>query len=125
MLKILKDKFGFDSLRPIQEKVVNESLNNSDILVISPTSSGKSLCYQLPALIQNGLTIVISPLKSLIYDQYLNLRKKNIKTTLLMSDVGIREKQIIYNNLKSENLNFDILYTTPETLNTNLELNEI
>ena len=75
MLKVLKDKFGFDSLRPIQEKVVNESLNNTDILVISPIVLVNHYC-QLPALIQGGLTVVISPLKSLIYDQYLNLKKE-------------------------------------------------
>lgn len=125
MLQILKNKFGFDSLRPIQEKVVNAALENKDILVISPTSSGKSLCFQLPALIQGGLTIVISPLKSLIYDQYISLKKKNVKTTLLMSDIGIKEKKAILNNLKPDNLNFNILYTTPETLYTNFELSEI
>ena len=125
MLTTLKNNFGFDSLRPIQEKVVNEAIKNTDILVVSPTSSGKSLCFQLPALYQGGLTIVISPLKSLIYDQYLGLKKKNIKATLLMSDIGVKERNIILDNLKPNNLKFNLLYTTPETLYTNFELTEI
>ena len=124
MLSVLKNNFGFDSLRPIQDKVVNEAIKNTDILVVSPTSSGKSLCFQLPALYQGGLTVVISPLKSLIYDQYLGLKKKNIKA-LLMSDIGIKERTIILENLKPNNLKFNLLYTTPETLYTNFELTEI
>ena len=121
-LSTLKNKFNYEKLRPIQEKVVKETYNKSDIFVLSPTSSGKSLCYQLPALINPGLSIVISPLKSLIYDQVLHLKQKKIATTFICGDVSINEKEMIYSGLAFDNLKFKLLYTTPETLYTNLEL---
>ena len=67
--KTLKEYFGYSSFRNPQKEIINDSLSNKDQLVILPTGSGKSICYQLPALIQKGVTIVISPLKSLIVDQ--------------------------------------------------------
>ena len=65
----LEDIFGFKELRPFQAQVVDASLMGKDIMVISPTGSGKSLCFQLPALVNEGMTIVFSPLRSLIFDQ--------------------------------------------------------
>ena len=73
---ILRNKFGYIDFLNIQKKAVEYTLDNKDFLVIAKTSAGKSLCYQLPALCQNGLTIIISPLKSLINDQIDNLKKK-------------------------------------------------
>jgi len=122
--KILKDKFKYENLRPLQENVVKETFNKTDIFVLSPTSSGKSLCFQLPALINEGLSVVISPLKSLIYDQALHLKQKKISTTFICSDVSISDKKEIYDGLDYNNLKFKLLYTTPETLYTNLELLE-
>jgi bloom syndrome protein len=134
---ILVNKFGFHELRDIQKKVINASLKKKDIIVLSPTSSGKSLCFQIPALLFPGVTIVISPLRSLIYDQVLNLKNKNIESFYLSSDTGVKQRKILFerleqlkssngiNNLfkKHNNLGESILlYTTPETLNTNLDL---
>ena len=75
-LDILKSYFGFYSFRDKQEEIVEDALKNIDQFVVLPTGSGKSICYQLPALIQKGVTIVVSPLKSLILDQVANLQKK-------------------------------------------------
>ena len=65
----LEKVFGFKNLKPFQQQVIDSMLMDDDILVISPTGSGKSLCFQLPALLCEGMTIVLSPLRSLIYDQ--------------------------------------------------------
>ena len=77
--KSLKEYFGYDSFRNPQKDIIQDALANKDQFVILPTGSGKSICYQLPALLQKGITVVISPLKSLINDQVANLEKKGIK----------------------------------------------
>ena len=69
----LKKFFGFDNFREAQEKIIKGAIKKYDQLVILPTGSGKSICYQLPGLIENGYTIIISPLMSLIKDQIYNL----------------------------------------------------
>ena len=81
-LDILKSRFGFDKFRDKQQEIVEDALKNIDQFVVLPTGSGKSICYQLPALIQNGITIVVSPLKSLILDQVANLEKKILNQML-------------------------------------------
>ena len=78
--KTLQEKFGYSKLRDFQEKVINASIKKKDIIVLSPTSSGKSLCYQLPAILYRGLSVIICPLKSLIYDQVSNLKSKGIES---------------------------------------------
>merc|ERR1712146_735920 len=108
-----------------QKLAVETSLDNKDILVIAKTSAGKSLCYQLPALCLNGLTIVISPLKSLIEDQVNNLKKKNIDCFTLYGDMDISSKNELYGKLLNNCLEGTLLYTTPETLECNTEFNII
>jgi len=112
-LENLSKYFGFNKLRPFQEKVLNHLGN--DLLILSPTGSGKSLCYQLPAITENGLTIVLSPLKSLIEDQVQALKTKNVKVALLNSDVAKKDKGSIYKKISTDG-QLDLLYTTPETL---------
>ena len=119
--KTLKKRFGFDSLRSIQQKVVYASFTNDDIIVLSPTGGGKSLCYQLPAILSDSLTIVISPLRSLIYDQVQSLKRKGITTCLLSGDVSTKDKKEIFNNLQLISIPYDLIYTTPETLLSNYE----
>ena len=122
--KILNDNFGYSSFRTPQKEIISDSLDNKDQLVILPTGSGKSICYQLPALIQKGITIVISPLKSLIVDQVANLKNKNIESDALYGDIGEVKKKSILNSMICENYSKHIIYTTPETLENNDEFFE-
>jgi ATP-dependent DNA helicase RecQ len=67
--QLLQNTFGFDEFRPLQEAVVDKILNREDVLLILPTGGGKSLCYQLPALLMEGVVVVVSPLLALMQDQ--------------------------------------------------------
>ena len=99
---VLNNIFGFKSLKPFQEKVVDAMLKDHNIIVISPTGSGKSLCFQLPALLCEGITVVLSPLKSLIFDQVKALQDKGIKAELMNGDLGIRKKKELFDELKKK-----------------------
>ena len=96
--------FGFDALRPFQQKVYDYIVKNpkSNIFILSPTSSGKSLCFQYPGWVGEGLTVVISPLKSLIYDQITSLNSKEMNACVFPGDRHISHYRFVY--------------TTPETL---------
>ena len=83
--KILKDIFGHNGFRHLQEEGVDSILNNQDLLMILPTGGGKSLVYQLPTLIKNGITIVISPLIALMQDQVSALKAQNISADMISS----------------------------------------
>ncbi len=112
--QILKDIFGYDSFRPLQEEIIQNVLSMKDSLVIMPTGGGKSLCYQIPALIFEGLTIVISPLISLMKDQVEQLRQLGIKTALLNSSLSSEEYQFNFQSVKSKTAK--LLYLAPESL---------
>jgi ATP-dependent DNA helicase RecQ len=116
--KILKDYWGFDSFRPLQKEVIESILNDNDTLALMPTSGGKSLCYQVPAMAKEGMCLVISPLIALMKDQVENIRKKGITAFAIYS--GMSKKEII-NTLKvSVNSNCKFLYVSPERLETSL-----
>ena len=116
----LKKFFGFDTFRAVQEKIIKGALKGYDQLVILPTGSGKSLCYQLPALIEDGYTIIISPLMSLIKDQVANLRDKNIEAAAVFSGNSEKDKMYIYSSILRDEAPFKIIYTTPESIESNV-----
>jgi len=110
--KILKKHFGFDSFRGTQEEIIQRTLNNQHSLVIMPTGSGKSLTYQIPALMFDDLTVVISPLIALMKDQVDGLQKRNIDAIYINSSLDKTERERRYRGI-GEGL-YTILYVTPE-----------
>jgi ATP-dependent DNA helicase RecQ len=111
---ILKNTFGYDEFRLQQEAAITQVLNKKDALVIMPTGGGKSLCYQIPAMIFEGMTIVISPLISLMKDQVEQLREYDIPSVYLNS--SLRPEAYDYNVKKILNGEVKLLYVAPETL---------
>jgi ATP-dependent DNA helicase RecQ len=110
----LKHFFGYDSFRPGQKKIIEAALQNKDLLTIMPTGGGKSLCFQLPALLREGITIVVSPLIALMQDQVDALQDNGISATFLNSTLEYEERRsrqiaILENKIK-------LLYVAPERL---------
>jgi ATP-dependent DNA helicase RecQ len=111
---ILKSIFGFDILRPSQIPVVESILSGHDTLAIMPTGGGKSLCYQLPALTSEGITIVISPLIALMVDQVTSLRKNGVEACFLNSSQSSSEQSDNMDKIKSGVIK--LVYVSPEKL---------
>lgn len=109
---MLQNYFNIPSFRSSQEEVINAVLNKQDVLVIMPTGMGKSLCYQLPALLFSGLTVVISPLISLMKDQVQSLKKRNIDAEFINSSISKNEREKRYRNLKDGR--YKLIYVSPE-----------
>lgn len=114
---ILQNYFGYSHFRPGQMDIINSILNDQDTLVIMPTGGGKSLCYQVPAILKNKLTIVISPLIALMKDQVDKLTSQNIPAAMLNSSLSPTEQKYILNNCKANN--YKLLYVSPERLQNN------
>ncbi|MEZ4819469.1 MAG: ATP-dependent DNA helicase RecQ [Bdellovibrionota bacterium] len=112
MLGILQSRFGLDHFRRGQQEIIRSILAGQDTLAVMPTGGGKSLCYQLPALINQGITIVISPLISLMRDQVTNLRGKNIPAGCIHSGQSPIEKRQVFREI--ENNDAYLLYLSPE-----------
>ncbi|MBS1615967.1 MAG: DNA helicase RecQ [Bacteroidetes bacterium] len=110
----LQHFFGYSSFRPGQEAIINHVLSGQDALVLMPTGGGKSICYQLPALMMEGLTIVVSPLIALMKDQVDALRQNGIPAGLLNSSQSQEEQQAIWTQLRNGRLK--LLYIAPERL---------
>lgn len=112
--EILKDIFGYDSFRPLQLEIIKSLLAGKDTLAIMPTGGGKSLCYQIPALIFKGITIVVSPLISLMQDQVSSLKENGVPAEFLNSSLEFSEYLETVKKLKDGEIK--IVYVSPEGL---------
>lgn len=115
-LQILKTYFGYDSFRPGQEEIIDQILAGRDALAIMPTGAGKSLCYQVPALMLSGITIVISPLISLMMDQVKALNEAGIHAAYINS--SLTENQVAKALEFAKAGRYKIVYVAPERLET-------
>ena len=116
MHKTLLKYFGYTQFRPLQEDIINDVLSGKDTFVLMPTGGGKSLCFQLPALLMQGMTIVVSPLISLMKDQVDTLVANGIEAAYLNSTLSYSEIQEIKASITSESNPIKILYIAPERL---------
>ncbi|HNN91557.1 MAG TPA: DNA helicase RecQ [Pseudomonadota bacterium] len=110
----LKRFFGYDSFRPLQEQIIADSLAGRDVFALLPTGGGKSLCYQLPALLRPGLTVVISPLIALMKDQVDALTDNGVPATYLNSTLSAEEARTRFRHLHAGELK--LLFVAPERL---------
>ena len=122
-LDILQEYWGYDSFRPMQEEIVSAALDGKDVLAILPTGGGKSVCFQVPALLREGIAIVVTPLIALMKDQVQNLNDKGIKALCVNAGMGHREVDIVLNNAAYGDFKF--LYVSPERLGTRLFKNYV
>ncbi|XP_056646020.1 ATP-dependent DNA helicase Q1-like [Diorhabda sublineata] len=114
ILDILKEVFNFENFRLKQLTAINATLSKQDVLLLMPTGGGKSLVYQLPALVDGGLTVVISPLIALIEDQLISLKKMDIEAATINASTARREKKVIQDLMVTKNSKLRILFVTPE-----------
>ena len=121
--KTLKQFWGFDQFRSSQEQIILSVINGKDTLALLPTGGGKSLCYQLPAIILEGTCLVISPLLALMRDQLLSLQSLGIEAELLSSDLDEFEEETVYSRCKEGVTK--VLFVSPERLQNQLFLRNI
>ena len=114
LLPTLKQYFGFASFRPLQEEIIKDSLAGRDVFALLPTGGGKSLCYQLPALLRPGLTVVVSPLIALMKDQVQALETCGVPATFLNSTLDREESRTRLHGLHQGR--YRLLYVAPERL---------
>ena len=118
MKDTLKKYWGYDSFRPLQEEIIQSVLDDKDTLALLPTGGGKSLCFQVPTMMREGMCIVITPLVALMEDQVYNLKKKGIKAAAIHSALHPREVDILLNNCLYGDYKF--LYIAPERIQSEL-----
>ncbi len=115
---ILKKYWGFDQFRPLQEEISDAVINGHDVLALLPTGGGKSVCFQVPGMVREGLTLVISPLIALMQDQVDQLEKRGIRAKSIVSGMSYREIDLTLDNARFGGLDF--LYTSPERVQSKL-----
>jgi ATP-dependent DNA helicase RecQ len=111
---LLKKVYGYDNFRPLQEEIINRTIDGKDSFVLMPTGGGKSMCFQIPALIFDGITIVVSPLISLMKDQVQALKSNGIKADFFNSSISTTEENEVIN--RAINGGLQLLYLSPEKL---------
>ncbi len=116
--QILQQYWGYSTFRPLQESIVQAVLDGKDTLALLPTGGGKSICYQVPAMAQEGICIVVSPLIALMHDQVENLKRRGIPALAITSAMHRREIDIAFDNAVYGKLKF--LYVSPERLQTEI-----
>ena len=115
-LEALRQYFGHDSFRPAQETLIDALISGRDVLGVMPTGAGKSVCYQIPAMLLEGITLVVSPLISLMKDQVMQLKQAGIPGAYINSSLtGAQYREALR---RAENGRYKIIYVAPERLNT-------
>ena len=117
-VEILKEYWGYEAFRPKQEEIVLAALEGRDVLAILPTGGGKSVCFQVPAMMREGIAIVVTPLIALMKDQVQNLANRGIKALCVNAGMSRREVELTLNNAAYGDFKF--LYVSPERLGTQL-----
>ncbi len=116
--QVLKKYWGYDSFRPMQREIVDFALAGKDTLALLPTGGGKSVCFQVPALMTTGTALVVTPLIALMKDQVQNLRDRGIRALAIHAGMTRREVDTALNNAAYGDFKF--LYLSPERLSTQL-----
>ena len=118
--EILKNYFGYDSFREGQDEIVDSILSGRDTFGVMPTGAGKSLCYQIPALMFEGITLVISPLIALMHDQVTNLVELGIRAAYINSSLTMSQLYTVIRN--AANGVYKLIYVAPERLDSEIFL---
>lgn len=113
-LEILKTVYGYDAFRGLQARIVEHVIDGGNAFVLMPTGGGKSLCYQIPAIVRPGMGLVVSPLLALMADQVAALRQAGVRAAALNSDLPADERSALWRDIHDGAL--DLLYVAPETL---------
>ena len=116
--EVLKEYWGYDSFRPMQKEIIDASLQGRDVLAILPTGGGKSVCFQVPGMMREGLSLVVTPLIALMKDQVQNLESRGIRAMSIHAGMSRREVDLTLNNAAYGDVKF--LYVSPERLGTEL-----
>lgn len=122
-LDVLREYWGYEAFRPKQEEIVRTALEGCDVLAILPTGGGKSVCFQVPAMMKEGIAIVVTPLIALMKDQVQNLNSRGIKALCVNAGMGRREVELTLNNAAYGDFKF--LYVSPERLGTQMFRNYV
>ncbi len=115
-VEILREYWGYDGFRPMQKEIIDAALEDRDVLAILPTGGGKSVCFQVPAMMKDGLALVITPLVALMKDQVQNLKDRGIRAMAIHAGMGRHEVDLALNNAAYGDYKF--LYISPERLGT-------
>ena len=116
VLSVLVSRFKLNALRPLQASAINATLSKKDVILIMPTGGGKSLCYQLPALVTSGVSLIISPLVSLMEDQLMAVKSLGIESALLNASSTREEVNTVHASMVDKKSSLKLLYVTPEKL---------